>query len=166
MSMSKEINAKVKILINERENGESLLDKYTKSNNLNKVKELVGLGADIHSVDSLGKTPLHLAAENGYLSLVKYFIKKEASHDIEDDYGCRPLYLAVRNGHFLVVKYLVSEGADIIISNNDGETLMEVAEKSGNLNIINYLKNPKCGDNANDIIDEIIENLNKLKTLL
>lgn len=35
------------------------------------VSDLISLGANVNEQDSLGKTPLHLCAENGYLRVLE-----------------------------------------------------------------------------------------------
>ena len=54
-------------------------------------------------------TPLHLAAANGHLSIVK-FITEELGIEpnIRNEFGCTPLHLAVKFGEAEVVKYLIT----------------------------------------------------------
>ncbi|XP_075765790.1 uncharacterized protein LOC102452017 [Pelodiscus sinensis] len=64
------------------------------------VNDLVALGANVNEQDSSGKTPLHLCAENGYLSVLEVLKKCKESGihvevDITDHYGLTPFHCAV-----------------------------------------------------------------------
>lgn len=54
----------------------------SKSNNKNKVIELMKAGADINARDIDGNAPLHFAAMNGNSELVSLFLYNEAIIDI------------------------------------------------------------------------------------
>ncbi|TFJ99178.1 NF-kappa-B inhibitor zeta [Platysternon megacephalum] len=64
------------------------------------VNDLISLGANVNEQDSLGKTPLHLCAKNGYLRVLDVLKKcKEGGMHVEvdltDHYGLTPLHCAV-----------------------------------------------------------------------
>uniref|UniRef100_H3BHW9 OCA domain-containing protein n=1 Tax=Latimeria chalumnae TaxID=7897 RepID=H3BHW9_LATCH len=64
------------------------------------VSDLISLGAQLNEKDSLGKTPLHLCAENGYvpvLEVLKSTMEDGVSVEIEalDHNGLTPLHCAV-----------------------------------------------------------------------
>jgi ankyrin repeat protein len=63
------------------------------------VKLFLERGISIESLTDHGWSPLHLAAENGHLSVVEYLINMKASFDVLDNDGKRPLDLARKNGH-------------------------------------------------------------------
>ncbi|WCR59677.1 MAG: Phosphocholine transferase AnkX [Wolbachia endosymbiont of Ctenocephalides felis wCfeF] len=52
---------------------------------LNIAKFLVNKGADTDSKDSNGRTPLRIAAYNGDLDMVKFFLDKNSSIEVEND---------------------------------------------------------------------------------
>ena len=75
--------------------------------------------ADVNSRDADGKTPLHTAAKNGTVEIVKDLISKGGDVNVRDDYGSTPLHGAARNGNVEVFKFLVSQGADVNAKDND-----------------------------------------------
>ena len=74
---------------------------------LEMVKYLVSLGADIRSYDNWA---VQLASYFGHLEMVKYLVSIGANIRCGDDY---PVRYASHNGHYEVVKYLCEAGADI-----------------------------------------------------
>jgi len=57
---------------------------------------LLHKGAKIDSKEIHGKSPLHLAARAGQLSMVQFLVKAGAPREAEDNQGSRPLHLAAR----------------------------------------------------------------------
>ena len=97
--------------------------------------------------DRKGRTPLHLAAMSGYMSVVRFIVKEiiEATKDIEvrkqyinlaDNKGRTPLFHAAAEGHISVTRFLVERGADLEASTNGNHiepgstSLMACAEKN------------------------------------
>ncbi|WCR59295.1 MAG: hypothetical protein PG978_000731 [Wolbachia endosymbiont of Ctenocephalides felis wCfeF] len=89
--------------------------------NLDKVKELIDSGADLNATDNYGMTPLHYAALNGKLSIVKYlieYLEKTNSSKLNEfinakaNGGKTPFNCAIRNGKLNIVKYLVKRGVN------------------------------------------------------
>lgn len=74
---------------------------------LARVQYHIGNGVAVGVQDVYGSTPLHLAANRGFLEMTKYLISKEAPIAIKDK-GAQwtPLHLAALNGHLEVVKHL------------------------------------------------------------
>jgi ankyrin repeat protein len=58
---------------------------------------LVQSKANINITDYLGKTPLHYAAYNGSLELVRYLLQNDADIDAEDKTESSPLDDATEN---------------------------------------------------------------------
>ncbi len=58
-----------------------------------------------------GNTPLHRAAENGKLDVVKYFVENGADAKAANKDGKTPLHCAAENGHWHIEKYLKEKAA-------------------------------------------------------
>nr|XP_009668523.1 PREDICTED: NF-kappa-B inhibitor zeta-like [Struthio camelus australis] len=73
------------------------------------VSDLISLGANVNEQDNLGKTPLHLCAENGYLRVLEVLKNcKENGMCVEvnltDHYGLTPLHCAALSHTVLVME--------------------------------------------------------------
>lgn len=68
----------------------------------------------IDQKDCLGRTPLHIAVENGESELVDILLAlPQVDIDSEDKYGRTPLFLATSKGHIRIVQQLLAKGANI-----------------------------------------------------
>ena len=89
-----------------------------------------------------GCTPIILAALNGFLDVVRFFIDESmCNQNIKDKDDRTPLYAACQGGHSGVVEYLVDEckvdpSSQTTRSNSSP---LHFASKSGYLNIVRYL---------------------------
>ena len=64
-------------------------------------------GCNPSSLDRDERTPLHYAARNGHLDVVKFLtLEKHCNPSQRDIWNNTPLQFAVRNGHLQVVKFL------------------------------------------------------------
>ena len=96
--------------------------------NIEAVKEMIANGADIHMVNDLGETPLHVASSKGHLEIVKVLtasggLVNEAKND-----GDTPLHIASEVGHLEIVKVLIANKANFLYINYDGNTPLDLAE--------------------------------------
>ena len=111
-------------------NLDKLLENVTMKGNLNAVKYVIGLGANINSnhYNIIG-----VAAENGHLEVVKYLIENNANVNFNKSYALRN---AAKSGHLVVVKYLVEHGASIHAKNDQA---LQYAAENGKLEVVKYL---------------------------
>lgn len=77
------------------------------------MQPLVAAGADLNCRWGYGKTPLHIAAENGYDDVVKALIAAGAELNCHSDDGRTPLHLAAQDGGITVVQALTAAGVDV-----------------------------------------------------
>jgi ankyrin repeat protein len=74
------------------------------------AKILIDNGADVNAYSNLGKTPLHFAAMNNHVNLLKLLVASHADIKIRDDAHCVPLHLACKKGSIDAVKFLLFGG--------------------------------------------------------
>ncbi len=135
------------------------------------MKCLVGKENSLEVKDNSGKTPLHCAAFNGKLDIVKYFVDEEKiDASIKDNSGWTPLHWASWNGHLDVAKYLIGRGANLVnIKDKDGKTPLDIADQKGYTDIVEILKQAQSGlyKKYNELLTAVLENnLNKVKDLI
>jgi len=76
------------------------------SGQVDRVTELVAVGADVNEPDSDGDTPLMLAAAQGHTSVVTVLLRNRADVHLHNDRGETALHQAAYGGHAAAVKAL------------------------------------------------------------
>jgi ankyrin repeat protein len=85
-----------------------------KSNDLAKAKALIEKDVSLTNVkDDVNNTPLHYAAEKGYLTLVEFLVSKSADINSANNRLNTPLNMAILNGKDNVSEYLIEHGSDL-----------------------------------------------------
>ena len=120
----------------------TLLEQYLKKGDLDKIKELVKNGVNIHCRSYFA---IRWSARVGHLEIVKYLVETGSDIHVDND---GPLRSSVKYGHLEIVKYLVEKGANIhaennyalfsAISNNHLEIVKFLVENGANINSNNY----------------------------
>ena len=87
----------------------------------------------IFDVNEAGETPLHIAARNGNLNIVRYLIRKGANKNADNPKDQTPLHLAVQAGHTSLVRLLLAKGADSDTEDNKGHRPLFYAEKDSEM---------------------------------
>ena len=101
---------------------------------------LLQYGANLTFRTDRGNTPLHLASEAGYLSLVKYIIGKQTDGMCSlNDENETPLHLAARNGKDCVVNYFVENGCNINATSANDATCLHLACENGHYTTVECL---------------------------
>ncbi len=131
------------------------------------VKFIVNKKAEIKVSNSAGYTPLHFAAKENNLDLIKYFLEQGAEIDKRNTIdGKTPLMLAIEeNSNFTLLELLIAKGADINKRDHFGKTpLMIAAKESNSPNLIEFLiekgANPTLRDNNGQTASRIARNNN------
>jgi ankyrin repeat protein len=106
--------------------GESPLMLSALKGHLALSEKLVKKGADVNKT---GWTPLHYAASNGQVEVIKLLLENHAYIDAESPNGSTPLMMASMYGNPQSVKLLLDEGADPLLKNQVGLTALQFAER-------------------------------------
>lgn len=86
------------------------------------VEMLVGAGADCAIPDTVGRTPLHLAAEWGNPSVMRVLLRSGANTAATATGATTPLHVAVQSGQVGAMKQLVEAGANVNVHDVKGQT--------------------------------------------
>lgn len=85
-------------------------------------------GANVHAKNIGGSKPIHLAAREGHVNVVEYYLKKKGqSPDERADNLCGPLHLAAAANTLEMIRYLIKEGANINLEAEHSFTPLDVA---------------------------------------
>ncbi|MDE0014475.1 MAG: FG-GAP-like repeat-containing protein [Candidatus Poribacteria bacterium] len=95
---------------------------------------------DVNIKDERGRTPLHIAVENGYEDVTMFLVEKGAEVNIADANGNTPLILIIhQTGNLEIIRRLLEKGARINTQNRTGETALMYAAWRGHLEIVQLL---------------------------
>lgn len=99
-----------------------LFDAFNKDD-INACQRVLAAGADVCAADSNGWTPLHHAADKGWLDICKILLSKGANVDAKDNSnGWTPLHRTVDKGLIDICKILLGKGASVDAKDNSGLT--------------------------------------------
>ncbi|CAB0035784.1 unnamed protein product, partial [Trichogramma brassicae] len=119
-----------------------------KSRNENMIKLLLRGGANPHSANLNGMTPLHVLDDEHCrtgLALKLFEMTDELNQPLQvnarDNFGNTPLHLAMNKGREKVAELLLRRGADLNLTNNKGLTPMHVIEMYSSCNLSKMLFN-------------------------
>jgi uncharacterized RDD family membrane protein YckC len=98
-----------------------------------RVRKLLGNGADPGEQDEDGVTPLQVAAGSGHVELVRLLLERGARVDATDRLGDTALHEAAASGETDTVMVLLARGADPSARNLDGDTARDVASRSARI---------------------------------
>ena len=103
------------------------------------IKELIDMGADVKAEDDYGYTALMWASQSGHKEVVEFLIQNGADVNQKDNNGCTALMEASKSGHKEVVELLIQQGVDINQKDNYGATALIRASKRGYEEIVELL---------------------------
>eukprot|EP01091_Cochliopodium_minus_P003191 TRINITY_DN1302_c0_g1_i1.p1 TRINITY_DN1302_c0_g1~~TRINITY_DN1302_c0_g1_i1.p1 ORF type:complete len:615 (-),score=148.57 TRINITY_DN1302_c0_g1_i1:42-1886(-) len=93
----------------------------------NKISRKSTLVTEINRPNSMGSTPLHIAAERGFLEIVSILVDKKALINQRDNNGKTPLYVSIEKEQFKVTKFLIEAGADPNVKDQFNNTALHQA---------------------------------------
>lgn len=85
------------------------------------VRKMLDVEGMVNSHDTgNGNTPLHIAAQNGHLDLVKLLVEKGGDVNLTNNKKNTPLHMALSYDYIEVSEFLLASGADRTIINEAG----------------------------------------------
>jgi hypothetical protein len=115
-------------------------DVYTavRSNDLARVKTLVGSSADANAKDEQGDSPLLYSAAVGSVDAMKYLLDKGSDANVQNGFGSTALMISATD--IAKVRLLVEHGADVNRASKQGRTALFIAAMSDQSSeIVRYL---------------------------
>lgn len=100
------------------------------------VGQLLAAGTNKEAFDGEGRTPLFLAADNGFPTSVRTLLEAGANPNAARVGGDRPLIVAAAANRPQIVELLLKHGADANGRNDTGATALYRAVENGNLPIL------------------------------
>ncbi|TRM70008.1 hypothetical protein BD626DRAFT_476016 [Schizophyllum amplum] len=101
--------------------------------------ELIGRGPEGDNSHRGGRTPLQLAAQCGYLELVRLLVDRGSSVDTREGTDRTSLHIAVENGHVEVARFLLDAGSEVDARDAAGRMPLQLAAKRGQLILVRLL---------------------------
>ncbi|XP_048247528.1 uncharacterized protein LOC124148073 [Haliotis rufescens] len=95
-------------------------------------------GADLSLVDTVGNSLLHLACQEGNMTVVQHLLS-DANINQRGMNGWTPIMGAAAKGHKNVFDFLESKGADLLLADTTGNSLLHLACLGGNMTIVQHL---------------------------
>ena len=106
--------------------------------------------ADI--TDTLGATPLMLAASRGHAEFAARLVALGAAVNSQDQTGRTPLHYAAAEGHIQAVQALVEAGADVALTDEYGNTPLHAAAAKGHTETVKLLLTAGSPVDATDTV--------------
>ena len=104
------------------------------------VASLRGTRIGVNLKDAVGRTPLRIAAEKGYIDVAMFLIETGADVNGTDANGNTPLIFIIhKTGDLKIIKRLLEKGATVNTQNHTGETALMYAAWRGYANIVRLL---------------------------
>ena len=104
------------------------------------VSTLRGMNIDLNLKDTVGRTPLHIAAEKGNIDVAIFLIENGANVNVADANGNTPLVFIInKTGNLKVIQRFLEKGASVNTQNRTGETALMYAAWHGHSAIVQLL---------------------------
>jgi len=128
------------------------------------VRQLISMGADVRESNWLKQTPLHFAAERGWMASAKHIMDNYPDLDAQDCFGETALHKAVRNQNVGVVNLLLQAEADVSKQDHDSVDPLGravILREALDYQLLELKHNPDSGDAFEN--ERIEENLQAAK---
>lgn len=132
------------------ENGWTLLHHAVYHGNLEIVTLLTSMGFDEHAQDTIcGRKPVIIAAREGHIDIIEFFLLKGLSVNEVDKIGWTLLHYAAWKGNSEAVRFLIQKNAQIDAKDRLlGNTPFIVAISEGHLDVVKLLADLTADLNA------------------
>tara|TARA_B100001079_G_C16352811_1_gene489082 strand:+ start:178 stop:903 length:726 start_codon:yes stop_codon:yes gene_type:complete len=118
----------------------SELHDAAKTGNIESIQHLLAEGYGANEADEQGNLPLHYAAANGHVAIVKLLTDRGANLDSADILrGWTALQIAIVAGKIGVMETLLSNGANVDAKARTGETALHIATQLRNSTLVKIL---------------------------
>ena len=115
------------------------------------LRELIGKGTDVNTLQGDGAAAIHWVAHSGDLEAATLLIDAGADVKVANALGATPLWLAATNGDGAMVELLLEAGADPNTALKMGETSLMAAARSGSVSTVERLLEYGADVNAKEI---------------
>lgn len=118
-------------MMKRNEKGETQLHVACINGDIHAVEKLLSSGHAINVRDYCGWTPLHEAANHGYVDIAELLLKHGANVDDPGGASCKgvtPLHDAACCGHFSIMQLLMQYGANVTLKTHEGDTVLDYLE--------------------------------------
>jgi ankyrin repeat protein len=111
---------------------------------IEKVKELIGKGANIDSRDKKhNATALMWAAHEGHIEILNYLIANRAAIEASKPTGQTSLWFAAQKGQLEAAEILIKNGANVNVVTKEGVTALMIAKQNSHQEIVTLLSKKK-----------------------
>ena len=108
-------------------------------------------------------TPIHIAAENNHIELVKLLMKSTGNPNQPRDDGVTPIFMAALKNHIEVVKLLINSTEIPNASRYDGMTPIDIAVLNNPPEIVQLLENHLLSSRESYFWQKVKRPLSRLK---
>jgi len=106
---------------------------------LSVAQNLLNLGVDVNSRDSMGQSSLHRATRAKRRDMVRFLIEHNAEIDCQNDDGRTPWSANVRGSDEQTLKVLLSAGADPSTKGHQGVSELYIAAQNGETAVVKLM---------------------------
>jgi ankyrin repeat protein len=109
--------------------------------NMNLINDLIVLGANLEwqDEDNFNRTPLHKAAINGRVKIVRMLIDAGADLNVQDEKGWTPLHYPAWAGRVEIARMLIDAGAKLNVQDKWESIPLHYAASNGRVEIVRML---------------------------